>query len=218
MAERTVGSKVRAIVIALVLLALLSCCCVPYASSQTWWPLNQLEVRKELRESFPGYRIISLEGDDDLPFDGFPWGVELHTYYFVLESDATPGFRVSGRYYIGSVGELAPDRIDAGMFSGESLPLEDVRRLEQTWVRLFPGRRVLVGHDSEAGSIAQQWSDIEEWVTDPRYADVDPNNIYFLPSSGDVWSRYFRLDPVTREWEYLPRFNMMHEEAQTPDN
>lgn len=166
-------------------------------------PRNRISAEKEIREGFPGFRVLAVSPIQELGLGSFD-SVAFSGYYFRLESRAVPGFVVAVRYLIGGAGyDKARQEaiVTRGMFSGNTLSSKELEALEREWVKSHQGEVVPVGTDAVTGPavIALRNGEVA-----PRYRELDVAEVYCLESGGTY--NFYRLDRAKGHWTALREF------------
>jgi len=163
-------------------------------------PINQVQAWRDLRAGFPGFKVVQFAPyqTSDISFDaGGTSGIR-----FILESEATPNFKVHGTYYISAGGidrEEQSATIRNGMFNGKSLSAPELASLQKKWMSM-DGTPVKADMDSVTGPAEHV---LRYRGATPPYSEVPLEEVYCLHSGGLYC---FRLDAGSGEWQYLPGF------------
>ena len=163
------------------------------------------QLRGELSRDFPGFAVESIKysrwDPGGPPIDAMPFD----QYDYVLHLSGLPGFKVVGRYTVGTGGEAAQlSALRANLLSSGRLPSGAVASLGRAWAASHPGDAVIVQPDSLTFTTARSTSVLE--VSDgqrrliAKHIPLD-DTYAFVTSSNHVY--WMSLDRRSGEWTSL---------------
>jgi hypothetical protein len=176
-----------------------------------WSLRDDARMRQQLQDSYPGFRVTELSYQD---FDAGPFSMDAPRtayYLFWLESEAVPGFKVSGHYYLTRGGGSEGWGPRESMFDRTKLTEPQLVALERLWVRTFPSVEINVGDDSFTGLARDAQTKGVGTSVAAKYEGIPMDNVYVLSGdhedlNGRSPAAYFQLDRANGQWRHLPGY------------